>query len=933
MTRTFRKPMINSILLVIILLPNLLSFQPIITKNELNSRDDSDWLTWNRNYQRTSYIPTAPVNSGNRLNTKWKRFLGERIEVEVEPLVAGKLVYVAVMNGKLYALDRETGKTQWVFEAGSPITNTPSILKDGENLIIYFGAVSGDFFALDAGSGEKKWSVSVKGSILSTPTINSNQVMFGTTNNYFYSYDAISGKFLWKYQADSPISSTSAVLPLDNDSDFLVFFSSGNNYAYCLDSSGHEVWKQKMSGVFTRRNTVVVANGVVIFTTRKAGPEYSEELTDPPAILQGEPADPNTVLNSWANYYLKYPNRRTLYYFDAFTGKDLWQPEENLEKYAPLYIPYWGLISPVVNTNESLAYFPASGSGGDHSLDHDMRLWQIDLKTGIYTQYGTQNQFAPRFDEVGRPTLAGNLYYQTISEDIAVYNLTSKLNNINLFGNGFSNHRQPVEFNETTPENLFGGMAGYFTRFGGSTQTGFAGAVDAISPVVISGNDIFIIAWGHVSALTSQPVNPQIDYGVADFSKVSLNGPSPFQAVNEINERVYDFLESGQIPSPGSRMWAWKQIDLGTYWHTGEWVSSLSRALPFLSISNQKRVKELLNSYVISVLLNPTYYEYRRACFDFDTGKIIDPCEIDPKLIQASWFWNNPNLVAERIVALYDYAKFTDDWETIISNWDFITNQYDQLERDWNEKAGFYVFESWLAGPFLPDQQLAMMISIEDMANHIGDETVAETVAIRKNRMKEMRIFWLNYSNNSSTSEIIGSTTDYFSFDGSEQQSRDYRQVYSLIIEDTGTPIGKYEYAGRDVYPIFLVGFHPIYPEMVVYHNPQFKNIVKENIQSIEKYFPFWYLADYAHASPIGANEDDSLNPGLAADIFQAKAYILDLPYFELSKQLPLVYAESGSTDLYRIQNLTALLNASTPAGLDRDGWIDHERNHVEKWK
>jgi len=36
---------------------------------------------------------------------------------------------------------------------------------------------------------------------------------------------------------------------------------------------------------------------------------------------------------------------------------------------------------------------------------------------------------------------------------------------------------------------------------------------------------------------------------------------------------------------------------------------------------------------------------------------------------------------------------------------------------------------------------------------------------------------------------------------------------------------------------------------------------------------------------------------------------------------------------LYRIQNLIALLIASTPAGLDRDGWIDRERYYIERWK
>jgi outer membrane protein assembly factor BamB len=58
---------------------------------------------------------------------KWKRFLGERIEVEMQPLVVENLVYIGLMNGKLYALDRETGTTSWVYDAGMGIANTPTV--------------------------------------------------------------------------------------------------------------------------------------------------------------------------------------------------------------------------------------------------------------------------------------------------------------------------------------------------------------------------------------------------------------------------------------------------------------------------------------------------------------------------------------------------------------------------------------------------------------------------------------------------------------------------------------------------------------------------------------------------------------------------------------------------------------------------------------
>jgi hypothetical protein len=56
-----------------------------------------------------------------------------------------------------------------------------------------------------------------------------------------------------------------------------------------------------------------------------------------------------------------------LYFFDAQTGEDRWQPDKDKTAYVPLYIPYWGQVSPVIDA-EGNAWFPASGGGGDGGL-------------------------------------------------------------------------------------------------------------------------------------------------------------------------------------------------------------------------------------------------------------------------------------------------------------------------------------------------------------------------------------------------------------------------------------------------------------------------------------------------------------------------------------------------------------------------------------
>ena len=107
-------------------------------------------------------------------------------------------------------------------------------------------------------------------------------------------------------------------------------------------------------------------------------------------------------------------------------------------------------------------------------------------------------------------------FYMTISEDITYYDAETGQMNINVFGNSIWNHRKPIEIDEMSSNEIFGGWYKYFTRFGGSTPSGFGGANDAASPLVISGNSAYYVSWGHLYALTTSYSTPTADYGQLD---------------------------------------------------------------------------------------------------------------------------------------------------------------------------------------------------------------------------------------------------------------------------------------------------------------------------------------------------------------------------------------------------------------------------------
>ncbi len=63
------------------------------------------------------------------------------------------VVYLGIMNGKLYAIDAKTGDDIWVYTAGSAVSDSPSILESWDTKTLVFGAHNGVLYDLDAKTG------------------------------------------------------------------------------------------------------------------------------------------------------------------------------------------------------------------------------------------------------------------------------------------------------------------------------------------------------------------------------------------------------------------------------------------------------------------------------------------------------------------------------------------------------------------------------------------------------------------------------------------------------------------------------------------------------------------------------------------------------------------------------------------------------------
>jgi len=143
------------------------------------------------------------------------------------PLVAGSVVYVPSVNGKLYALDEQTLQPVWdkPFEAGAGLVTDP-VLADENTILV--GGIDKSLYALDTGNGKVKWSFAANNWFWGRPLVADGKAYAPNLDGGVYALDASTGKPVW----DQPFKGAEAVRssPLLAANVLVVADKAGNVY-------------------------------------------------------------------------------------------------------------------------------------------------------------------------------------------------------------------------------------------------------------------------------------------------------------------------------------------------------------------------------------------------------------------------------------------------------------------------------------------------------------------------------------------------------------------------------------------------------------------------------------------------------------------------------------------------------------------------------
>src|ERR1700733_11533118 len=133
------------------------------------AKNGDEWLTYGRDYAETHYSPLTQINAGNvarmGLAWSWETESREGGALEATPLVANGVIYGILTWNVMFAVDARTGKFKWKWDPEVPRQHVLDIccgpVNRGVALYrgkVYAGLLDGRLVALDQETGKVVWT-------------------------------------------------------------------------------------------------------------------------------------------------------------------------------------------------------------------------------------------------------------------------------------------------------------------------------------------------------------------------------------------------------------------------------------------------------------------------------------------------------------------------------------------------------------------------------------------------------------------------------------------------------------------------------------------------------------------------------------------------------------------------------------------------------
>ncbi|MCY1264567.1 Outer membrane protein assembly factor BamB [compost metagenome] len=270
------------------------------------------------------------INEEVRLDKQWSRSVGDGqgdLYNLLEPSVDGSAIYAASAEGRVMAMQRETGDVLWKQDLDLPVSGGVGA---GHGLVL-IGTLRGDVIALDETSGEQKWRARVSSEVLSAPVTDGDVVLVQTQDDKLIAFDAASGNQRWIYEGSVPVLTLRGTgAPLIAGRLAVAGLASGKVVAVDLQR-GLPVWEQRVAipqGRSELERVVDIDGGLllvdnVLYVTTYQGRAAALDLNSGRALWQREASSYVGVAEGFGNVYLSQASG-TVEGLDARGASSLW---------------------------------------------------------------------------------------------------------------------------------------------------------------------------------------------------------------------------------------------------------------------------------------------------------------------------------------------------------------------------------------------------------------------------------------------------------------------------------------------------------------------------------------------------------------------------------------------------------------------------------
>ena len=134
----------------------------------------------------------------------WSTSIGDGMGkqgISMAPVFTSGMLYAADYEGRLVAVDAETGRKVWDLKTDQAFSGGPGF----DNDRLYMGTIDGRVIAYDRNGGSELWNSQVSSEVLTPPATGDGIVIVRCIDGRVFGLDGVSGRRLWIHDHNVPL--------------------------------------------------------------------------------------------------------------------------------------------------------------------------------------------------------------------------------------------------------------------------------------------------------------------------------------------------------------------------------------------------------------------------------------------------------------------------------------------------------------------------------------------------------------------------------------------------------------------------------------------------------------------------------------------------------------------------------------------------------